>query len=159
MTMTDRNDRAFLPSGGAGSPGASLLHEAVVRYEQIEDLLGRLIVLCRARLCRRHHRSGAGEVLRRHRRRRSPRRRRTSCSSPSSSTGIDDALLDQAISRDPPLARYRPWLEDIRKDKPFQLDDRTEKLFHEKSMTGRAAWNRLFDETISSCASRSTARS
>ncbi|MCZ8315323.1 M3 family oligoendopeptidase [Phreatobacter sp.] len=62
---------------------------------------------------------------------------------------IDDALLDQAISRDP-LAHYRPWLEDIRKDKPFQLDDRIEKLFHEKAMTGRAAWNRLFDETMAS---------
>jgi len=62
---------------------------------------------------------------------------------------IDDTLLDQAISRDP-LAHYRPWLEDIRKDKPFQLDDRIEKLFHEKAMTGRAAWNRLFDETMAS---------
>ncbi|MBX9992644.1 M3 family oligoendopeptidase [Phreatobacter oligotrophus] len=62
---------------------------------------------------------------------------------------IDDTLLDQAISREP-LARYRPWLEDIRKDKPFQLDDRIEKLFHEKAMTGRAAWNRLFDETMAS---------
>ncbi len=62
---------------------------------------------------------------------------------------IDDTLLDQAISH-APLARYRPWLEDIRKDKPFQLDDRIEKLFHEKAMTGRAAWNRLFDETMAS---------
>jgi oligoendopeptidase F len=62
---------------------------------------------------------------------------------------IDDTLLDQAISREP-LSRYRPWLEDIRKDKPFQLDDHIEKLFHEKAMTGRAAWNRLFDETMAS---------
>ncbi|WP_204267964.1 hypothetical protein, partial [Escherichia coli] len=35
-------------------------------------------------------------------------------------------------------------------DKPFQLEDRIEQLFHEKGMTGRAAWNRLFDETIAS---------
>ena len=33
-------------------------------------------------------------------------------------------------------------------DKPYQLEDRIEQLFHEKSITGRGAWNRLFDETM-----------
>src|SRR6185312_16297488 len=45
---------------------------------------------------------------------------------------------------------YRPWIEDVRKEKPYQLEDRVEELFHEKSVTGYSAWNRLFDETISS---------
>jgi oligoendopeptidase F len=49
-----------------------------------------------------------------------------------------------------PLAHYKPWIEDLRKDKPFQLDDKIEQLFHEKSVTGRSAWNRLFDETVAS---------
>jgi oligoendopeptidase F len=62
---------------------------------------------------------------------------------------LDDALLDAAAAK-PPLAHWRPWLEDIRKEKPHELSDELERLFHEKSMTGRAAWNRLFDETISS---------
>ena len=62
---------------------------------------------------------------------------------------IDDAILDKAAASGP-LAHYRPWLEDIRKEKPFQLDDKIEQLFHEKSVTGRSAWNRLFDETIAS---------
>jgi oligoendopeptidase F len=57
------------------------------------------------------------------------------------------------------FGHYRPWIEDLRKDKPYQLDDKIEQLFHEKSVTGRGAWNRLFDETIAGCASRSTARS
>jgi oligoendopeptidase F len=48
------------------------------------------------------------------------------------------------------LKHYRPWLEDIRKGKPYQLDDKLEQLFHEKSITGFGAWNRLFDETIAS---------
>ena len=60
---------------------------------------------------------------------------------------LDDAALDQAAAT-APLSRYRPWLDDLRKDKPFQLEDRLEQLFHEKSVTGRAAWIRLFDETI-----------
>lgn len=62
---------------------------------------------------------------------------------------IDDKVLDAAASA-PPLSHYKPWLDDMRKDKPHQLDDRIEQLFHEKSVTGRAAWNRLFDETIAS---------
>ncbi len=63
---------------------------------------------------------------------------------------IDDAAVDAAMDRDPALAHYRPWIVDLRKDKPFQLDDRIEQLFLEKSMTGAAAFNRLFDETLAS---------
>jgi oligoendopeptidase F len=62
---------------------------------------------------------------------------------------IDDKVLDAAMSREP-LAHYAPWLADIRKEKPFQLEDRLEQLFHEKSVVGHGAWNRLFDETIAS---------
>ena len=62
---------------------------------------------------------------------------------------LDDAKLAQAMQECLPLGAYRPWLEDLRKDKPYQLEDRVEQLFHEKSMSGRNAWNRLFDETIS----------
>jgi len=60
---------------------------------------------------------------------------------------VDDAALDAAMA-DPALGHYRPWIEDVRKEKPYQLEDRVEQLFHEKSMTGYSAWNRQFDETI-----------
>src|SRR5437660_4505313 len=62
---------------------------------------------------------------------------------------IDSALLDKAMQHSP-LSHWRPWLEDIRKEKPYQLEDKLEQLFHEKSVTGHGAWNRLFDETIAS---------
>src|SRR5437868_4180644 len=62
---------------------------------------------------------------------------------------LDDAALDKAMA-DPALGHYRPWIEDVRKGKPYQLEDRVEELFHEKSVTGHGAWNRLFDETIGS---------
>src|ERR1700730_13398783 len=62
---------------------------------------------------------------------------------------IDDALIESAMGA-VELAHYRPWIEDLRKDKPYQLEDRVEQLFHEKSQSGYAAWNRLFDQTISS---------
>src|SRR6202158_280783 len=60
---------------------------------------------------------------------------------------IDDAALDAAM-REPALGHYRPWIEDVRKEKPYQLEDRVEQLFHEKSVSGYAAWNRQYDETI-----------
>ncbi len=61
---------------------------------------------------------------------------------------IDDAVVERAMQT-PELAHYRPWIEDLRKDKPYQLEDRVEQLFHEKSQSGYSAWNRLFDQTIS----------
>ncbi|WP_295806267.1 M3 family oligoendopeptidase [uncultured Nitratireductor sp.] len=63
---------------------------------------------------------------------------------------IDDAAIDAALDADSKLAHYRPWVLDIRRDKPYELEDRVEQLFHEKSVTGRGAWNRLFDETMTS---------
>jgi oligoendopeptidase F len=62
---------------------------------------------------------------------------------------LDDDKLEAAMAV-PALGHYRPWIEDLRKDKPFQLDDKIEQLFHEKASPSRSAWSRLFDETISS---------
>jgi oligoendopeptidase F len=61
---------------------------------------------------------------------------------------IEEADIEKAFAADPGFAHYRPWVVDLRKDKPYQLEDRIEQLFHEKSVTGRGAWNRLFDETM-----------
>src|SRR5438094_282295 len=60
---------------------------------------------------------------------------------------LDDAKLEATMQHGA-LVHYRPWIEDIRKEKPYQLEDRVEQLFHEKSVTAFGAWNRLFDETI-----------
>ena len=60
---------------------------------------------------------------------------------------IDTDALERAL-KDPELARLRPWFEDLRKEKPYQLDERLEKLFLEKSQTSSGALNRLFDQTM-----------
>ncbi len=62
---------------------------------------------------------------------------------------IEDETLEQALKGEE-LSRYRPWFEELRKAKPYQLEDRVEELFLDKSVTGRGAWNRLFDETMAS---------
>jgi len=63
---------------------------------------------------------------------------------------IEDADLETALTKDSTAAYYRPWVEDLRREKPYQLDDKLEQLFLEKSQTGAQAWNRLFNETIAS---------
>jgi len=60
---------------------------------------------------------------------------------------LDDAEIEAKLA-DPVLAHYRPWLRDTRAFRPHQLSDDIEKLLHEKYVAGRAAWTRLFDETI-----------
>src|SRR5215469_10164826 len=60
---------------------------------------------------------------------------------------IDDKVLQNAVA-DPALGHFRPWIEDVRKEKPYQLEDRVEQLFHEKYVTAQTAWNRLFDDTV-----------
>jgi oligoendopeptidase F len=132
----------------ADPAGGVKLAEAVKRYEAIEDLLGRLISYAGL--------TYAGNTV-------DPARAKFYGDMQEKITKaslhllffalelnrIDDAALDAAM-RDPALGHYRPWIEDIRKEKPYQLDDKLEELFHEKSVTGAGAWNRLFDETMAS---------
>jgi oligoendopeptidase F len=60
---------------------------------------------------------------------------------------LEDSVLEEKEA-DPALAHYHPWLRDTRAFRPHQLSDEVEKLLHEKYVAGRAAWTRLFDETI-----------
>ncbi len=60
---------------------------------------------------------------------------------------LDDDVVAQKLAA-PELARYAPWLRDLRAFRPHQLADEIERLLHEKHVAGRAAWMRLFDETM-----------
>ena len=130
----------------AGPDAAERLCEAVRDYEAIEDLLGKLM-------------SYAGLVYSgdttdevRAKFYGDTRERLTDASGELLFFGlelnrVEDAVMDAAIAQEP-LAHYAPWIEDLRREKPFQLEDRVEKLFLEKSVTANAAWDRLFNETI-----------
>ncbi|MGA8414337.1 MAG: M3 family oligoendopeptidase [Xanthobacteraceae bacterium] len=132
----------------ASAPDASArLTEAVKRYEMIDDLLGRLISYASLVY------SGDTSDPKRTKFFGDVQERITTASShllffTLELNRIDEAVLQAAVQSEP-LAHYRPWLEDIRRGKPYQLEDRVEQLFHEKSVTAYGAWNRLFDETIS----------
>ncbi len=60
---------------------------------------------------------------------------------------LEDERLEEMMTA-PDAARYRPWVRDVRVFRPHQLSDDLEKLLHEKYVAGRAAWVRLFDETL-----------
>ena len=60
---------------------------------------------------------------------------------------LDDSVLERQAS-DPALARWQPFLRDLRVFRSHQLSDEAEKLLHDKSVTGAQAWSRLFDETV-----------
>jgi oligoendopeptidase F len=130
----------------AAAPGAPGLLEAVKRYEMIGDVLGRIGSY--SGLLHAGDSTNAaitkfyGDMS----------ERITSAYShllffDLELNRIDDTVLDAAMN-DGPLGHYRPWIEDVRKEKPYQLEDRIEQLFHEKSLTGYSAWNRQYDDTI-----------
>jgi oligoendopeptidase F len=135
-----------LSTMAAGEGAGAALAEAVKRYEVLEDRLGRLISYAQLVY--------AGNTT-------DPKRAKFYGDVQERLTAasihllfftlelnrVDDAALEVAM-RDPALGHYRPWIEDVRKEKPYQLEDRIEELFHEKSVTGYSAWNRQFDETI-----------
>ena len=133
--------------GKVGTLSAADLAQAIVRYEGDEDLLGRIGSY--AQLCH------AGDVSNRV----IGRFYQTTMERLNEITSklifftlelnrIEDAALDALLASDPGLARYAPWLRDIRASRPHQLADEQERLLHEKQLTGRAAWIRLFDETM-----------
>ncbi|CAO3422893.1 M3 family oligoendopeptidase [Azospirillum doebereinerae] len=63
---------------------------------------------------------------------------------------LEEASLSAKLAKSGALARYAPWLRDTRLYRDHQLSDEAERLLHDKYVVGRAAWNRLFDETIAS---------
>ncbi len=131
----------------AASPDAGrTLGEAVRRYEAIEDVLGRIISYAGLLYAGNTTDPAIAKFY-------GDMQERITAASlhllffTLDLNRLDDAALDKAMA-DPALGHYRPWIEDLRKDKPYQLEDRVEQLFHEKSVTGYSAFNRLFDETM-----------
>ncbi len=61
---------------------------------------------------------------------------------------IADKALKDKLAASSKLSHDAPWLRDVRSYKPYQLKDEMEQLLLQKSVTGHAAWSRLFDETI-----------
>jgi oligoendopeptidase F len=131
----------------AGLSGEGLA-KAIATYEGIEEKLGRLMSYAQLLFSGDSTDPGLGQFYQ------TVSERVTAISShllffALELNRLDDAVLEKKLAS-PALARWRPWLRDLRVFRPHQLSDDLEKLLHEKEVTGHAAWCRLFDETIAS---------
>ena len=125
---------------GAGLAGA------LAEYERIEEILGRLMSYAQLQFSTDSLDPGIAKFYQ------SINERVTTISSHLLFLSLELNRIEEgdlaAKLADPALSRYAPFLRDLRVFRPHQLDDQLEKLLHEKEVTGRSAWSRLFDETI-----------
>jgi oligoendopeptidase F len=148
LVKADQAAQAFagrLQGELAGLSGAALA-SAISDYERIEEVLGRLMSYAQLLFSGDSTNAVVGRFYQ------TISERVTAISShllffALELNRLDDATLEQKLA-DPALARWRPWLRDLRVFRPHQLSDELEKLLHEKEVTGRSAWSRLFDETV-----------
>ena len=129
----------------AGLSGTSLA-TAIAEYERIEEALGRAVSYAQLLFSENGTDAAIGRFYQ------SVQERATAISASLiffslELNRIEDAELDAKLS-DPALVPWTPWLRDLRVFRPHQLSDEAERLLHDKSVTGRAAWVRLFDETM-----------
>ncbi|TNC48026.1 M3 family oligoendopeptidase [Rubellimicrobium rubrum] len=61
---------------------------------------------------------------------------------------LEDDHLNSLLGQSQDLHRYKPVFDRMRAMKPYQLSDELEKFLHDQSSVGASAWNKLFDETI-----------
>ncbi|HSZ91859.1 MAG TPA: M3 family oligoendopeptidase [Acetobacteraceae bacterium] len=148
FTKADDAARAFAAAhqGKLGAIPGSTLAAAIVEYERIEELLGRLASYAQLLFAGDSNDAEIGRFYQ------TVSERVTTISShllffSLELNRLDDAVLEQKLE-DPALAKWRPWLRDLRVFRPHQLSDDLEKLLHEKEVTGHSAWSRLFDETV-----------
>ncbi|MBJ3776828.1 M3 family oligoendopeptidase [Acuticoccus mangrovi] len=130
----------------AGADGGVRLGEALARYEAIEDRMGKVGsyagLLYATDTTNPAYAKAYGDLS----------DKLTSLAShllffPLELNRVDDAVMDAALA-DPAAAHYKPWIEDLRKERPYQLADDIERLFLDKSASSRVGWSRLFDDTI-----------
>jgi oligoendopeptidase F len=128
----------------AALDGAGLA-DAIGDYEKIEEQLGRVMSYAQLFYAADTTSAAAGQFYQ------TSSERVTTISSKLVFFTLELNLLSEAALAarlaDPALARYAPWLRDLRVFLPHQLSDELEQLLHEKDVTGHAAWSRLFDET------------
>jgi oligoendopeptidase F len=132
--------------GKVASLGGAELGKAIARFEALQDLMGRI-----GSYASLHYAQDMAD----------PERGRFSQNVSEALTDIGSKLLFFRLElnkiedadlvakmKEPALAKYGPWLRDVRVFRPHDLSDELEKYIHDQSVVGSSAWSRLFDETI-----------
>ena len=148
LERADSDARAFAKKfeGRIGSLDGGDLGRAIEAYEALDELLSRLMSYAGLHYAAHVGDPEAGRFFQ------GMREKVTDISAHSlffvlELNRIEDERM-RSLLGDPGVARFAPWIRDQRVFRPHQLDDKLERLLHDKSVTGRAAWMRLFDETM-----------
>lgn len=149
LDRTEADSRAFEErlAGKLGGISGDTLAGAIAEYERIEEMLGRALSYASLVFAGDAQDPANGRFSQ------TIRERVTTISShllffTLELNRLEDAVLDKKVAGSAALARWQPWLRDLRVFRPHQLSDEVEKLLHEKDVAGASAWMRLFDETI-----------
>jgi len=126
---------------------ATAMLEAVLRYERIDVVAGRLMSYAGLRYYQQTTDSSRAKFLS------DCQDRITTFTTPLVFWSLEfNRLSDDHVAAlwqaNSDLARYRPVFERLRAMRPYQLSDELEKFLHDQSTVGASAWNKLFDETI-----------
>ena len=148
--IADARDRArALSESYAGKVAlldGALLGQLIANYETVQEILGRLTSYAYLRYCTNMEDPDTARFF----------QNLSEAATEISSdllfltlelNRIDDDDLNSRLDA-AQLAHYRSWLRDVRAYRPHQLSDDLERLLHEKQVSGRASWMRLFDETV-----------
>jgi oligoendopeptidase F len=148
LAQAERSAQAFAKAraGRLASLSGADLAAAIAEYEQIQEMLGRVGSYAQLLFAEDSTDPSVGRFYQ------TVNERSTTIGSALifftlELNRLDDASLEQKLA-DRALARYRPWLRDLRVFRPHQLSDELEKLSNERDLTANGAWVRLFDETI-----------
>jgi oligoendopeptidase F len=129
-------------------PDARLLLEALTELEGLSEQMDRPAVYAELRHAAKTDDPGRGALLMQ------TRERRTAINKHLIFFDLEWIKVSNekaaALCADPALARYHHYLEQKRAWKPHYLSEPEEKILDEKAITGRAAFVRLFDETLAS---------
>lgn len=132
-------------AGKLGVIDGAALALAIARYEQISERLGRIGAFAQLRFSENAGDPERGKFYQ------TMSERVTEISTDLLFFTLEINMIHEAALQEKmnaaTLARYAPWLRDLRVFLPHQLSAELEELLHEKEVTGHAAWSRLFDET------------
>ena len=133
--------------GKLGDLSADEFLDAVLRFEQIDIIAGRIMSFAGLRYYQHTTDPERAQFMS------NTQDKITTYTTPLVFYGLefnrlDDTHVDALLAANADLARYKPVMDRMRAMKPYQLSDELEKFLHDQSVVGTAAWNKLFDETV-----------
>lgn len=148
LELADEQAEAFAARYRGTIPrlSAAELSEALDAFEDVQDRMGRAYTYAYLNWSTDTNDAARGALLQK------VREAYTKTSQKLIFFELEWAELDDHRARelldDEDLSHYRHYLELQRLQKDYLLTEPEEKILAEKSITGRSAWNRFFDETL-----------